>query len=171
MNAVDRIDLDGAPVNFSKVSGAFTSGNSSVIDIRSGTDSDLDVLGTIIAGGAGGTSGIVWSGNDSSVYLHDTPDRSLFERTNRDFSHGCVRVSRPDELADLLLRRNGGWNINSVRAAMQDVNAPNRKEEFSRSMPVYLIYWTSTIMVDGRVRFDQDIYGHDVEMYQKFGLQ
>ena len=109
--------------------------------------------------------------NDSSVYLHDTPDRSLFERTNRDFSHGCVRVSRPDELADLLLRRNGGWNINSVRAAMQDVNAPNRKEEFSRSMPVYLIYWTSTIMVDGRVRFDQDIYGHDVEMYQKFGLQ
>ena len=54
---------------------------------------------------------------------------------------------------------------------MQDVNAPNRKEEFSRSMPVYLIYWTSTIMVDGRVRFDEDIYCHDVEMYQKFGLK
>ncbi len=109
--------------------------------------------------------------NDSSVYLHDTPDHSLFERADRDFSHGCVRVSRPDELADLLLKRNGGWNINSVRAAMQDTNAPNRKETFSRPMPVYLVYWTSTIMGDKRVRFDQDMYGHDAILYQKFGLQ
>tara|TARA_R110000850_G_scaffold19988_27_gene59877 strand:- start:41 stop:1639 length:1599 start_codon:yes stop_codon:yes gene_type:complete len=109
--------------------------------------------------------------NDSSVYLHDTPDHSLFDRANRDFSHGCVRVARPDELADLLLQRNGGWNINSVNAAMQDVNSPNRKEDFSRPMPVYLVYWTSTIMGDNRVRFDEDIYGHDAIMLQKFGLQ
>lgn len=108
--------------------------------------------------------------NDSSVYLHDTPDHSLFERADRDFSHGCVRVSRPDELAALLLQRNGGWNINSARAAMQDVNNPNRKEVLSTPMPVYLIYWTSTIMSDGRVRFDQDMYGHDRIMLQKFGL-
>lgn len=109
--------------------------------------------------------------NDSSVYLHDTPDHSLFQRADRDFSHGCVRVSRPDELASILLQRNGGWNINSVRAAMQDETNPNRKEVFSRPMPVYLIYWTSTIMNDGRVRFDQDMYGHDRIMYQKFGIQ
>ncbi|MEM9282846.1 MAG: L,D-transpeptidase family protein [Verrucomicrobiota bacterium] len=109
--------------------------------------------------------------NDSSVYLHDTPDHSLFERADRDFSHGCVRVSRPDELADLLLRSNGGWNLQSVRAAMQDSSNPNRKEVFTKPMPVYLIYWTSTIMVDNRVRFDQDIYGHDQIMYQKFGIQ
>ena len=108
--------------------------------------------------------------NDSSVYLHDTPDHSLFQRADRDFSHGCVRVSRPDELANILLQRNGGWNMGSVQAAMQDVNNPNRKENFSRPMPVYLIYWTSTIMNDGRVRFDQDMYGHDRIMYQKFGL-
>jgi murein L,D-transpeptidase YcbB/YkuD len=81
-----------------------------------------------------------------------------------------VRVSRPDELAALLLQRNGGWNINSARAAMQDVNNPNRKEVLSTPMPVYLIYWTSTIMSDGRVRFDQDMYGHDRIMLQKFGL-
>ncbi len=108
--------------------------------------------------------------NDSSVYLHDTPDHSLFERADRDFSHGCVRVSRPDELAALLLQRNGGWNINSARAAMQDVNNPNRKEDLIKPMPVYLIYWTATIMNDGRVRFDQDMYGHDSIMLQKFGL-
>jgi murein L,D-transpeptidase YcbB/YkuD len=109
--------------------------------------------------------------NDNSVYLHDTPDHSLFKATDRDFSHGCVRVSRPDELANLLLQRNGGWDINKVRGSMQDVNTPNRKEDFSRSMPVYLVYWTSTIMGDKRVRFDQDIYGHDSIMFQKFGLQ
>lgn len=109
--------------------------------------------------------------NDSSVYLHDTPDHSLFERADRDFSHGCVRVARPDELANLLLQRNGGWNLDAVRASMQDVTVPNRKEDFSRSMPVYLVYWTSTIMSDGRVRFDQDMYGHDNTMFQKFGLQ
>lgn len=108
--------------------------------------------------------------NDSSVYLHDTPDHTLFERADRDFSHGCVRVSRPDELAALLLQRNGGWNIHSARAAMQDVNNPNRKEVLNTPMPVYLIYWTSTIMSDGRVRFDQDMYGHDRVMLQKFGL-
>lgn len=110
--------------------------------------------------------------NDSSVYLHDTPDHSLFQRADRDFSHGCVRVSRPDELATILLQRaGGGWDINSVRQSMQDVNTPNRKEDFPVSMPVYLVYWTSTIMNDGRVRFDQDIYGHDRVMYQKFGIQ
>lgn len=108
--------------------------------------------------------------NDNSVYLHDTPDHSLFQRADRDFSHGCVRVSRPDELANLLLQRNGGWNIEMVRTAMQDVPNPNRKEKFSRVMPVYLIYWTCTIMGDGRVRFDTDIYGHDGMMFQKFGL-
>lgn len=109
--------------------------------------------------------------NDSSVYLHDTPDRHLFKATDRDFSHGCVRVARPDELADILLKRNGGWNLHSVRAAMEDVNNPNRKENLSKPMPVYLVYWTSTIMGDDRVRFDQDIYGHDHKMFQRFGLR
>lgn len=109
--------------------------------------------------------------NDNSVYLHDTPDHTLFERANRDFSHGCVRVSRPDELATLLLQRSGGpWDINNVRAAMNDSANPNRKEVFSKTLPVYLMYWTSTVMSDGRVRFDEDIYGYDTVMFQKFGI-
>lgn len=109
--------------------------------------------------------------NDSSVYLHDTPDHRLFEATDRDFSHGCVRVARPDELADIVLRRNGGWNIGAVRDAMNDETRPARKEDLSRSMSVYLVYWTSTIMGDGRVRFDQDIYLHDSIMYERFGIR
>ncbi len=109
--------------------------------------------------------------NDNAVYLHDTPDHSLFKATDRDFSHGCVRVSRPDELAEILLRRNGGWDLPTVRASMNDASQPNRRVNFDTTIPVYLVYWTSTIMDDGRVRFDQDIYGHDVVMKGKFGLE
>lgn len=109
--------------------------------------------------------------NDNAVYLHDTPDHSLFQATDRDFSHGCVRVSEPAMLASYLLRDKPEWNIQTVQAAMQDANRPNHKVNLTESVPVYLVYWTSTIMDDGRVRFDQDIYGHDGEMFAKFGLE
>lgn len=109
--------------------------------------------------------------NDNSVYLHDTADRSLFNQTDRDLSHGCVRVSRPAELAEIILRRNReGWNRAGVEAAMNDANNPANKVHLKEPLPVYLMYWTSFIMGDGRVRFDQDIYGHDVVMKQRFGL-
>ncbi|HRX55162.1 MAG TPA: L,D-transpeptidase family protein, partial [Verrucomicrobiales bacterium] len=109
--------------------------------------------------------------NDNSVYLHDTPNHDLFKATDRDFSHGCVRVSRPDELADFVLKANGDWNLESIQNAMRDAKQPNRKVDLKSPIPVYLIYWTSTIMDDGRVRFDQDIYGHDAEMLRQFGLR
>ena len=109
--------------------------------------------------------------NDNSVYLHDTPNHDLFKATDRDFSHGCVRVSRPDELADFVLKPNGDWNLGTIQTAMRDAKQPNRKVDLKSPIPVYLIYWTSTIMDDGRVRFDQDIYGHDAEMLRQFGLR
>ncbi len=109
--------------------------------------------------------------NENSVYLHDTPDHSLFKATDRDFSHGCVRVSEPALLASFVLRQNEGWNIQSIQAAMQDSSRPDHKVDLAKPIPVYLVYWTSTIMDDGRVRFDQDIYGHDGEMFAKFGLE
>lgn len=110
--------------------------------------------------------------NDNSVYLHDTPNRNLFKMADRDLSHGCVRVSRPDELAHIILQRNPeNWNLNAVRAAMEDAGNPNNKVHLSEPLPVYLMYWTSFIMGDGRVRFDEDIYGHDVVMKQRFGLR
>lgn len=108
--------------------------------------------------------------NDNSVYLHDTPNHSLFQATDRDFSHGCVRVSEPDRLAEFVLRANGDWPLDTIRAAMQDTTRPNRRVNLKESLPVYLVYWTSTIMDDGRVRFDQDIYGHDAVMAARFGL-
>lgn len=109
--------------------------------------------------------------NDSAVYLHDTNHRELFEKADRDFSSGCVRVQRPEELANILLQSNPGWTIPAIRAAMEDASQPDRREVLQKKMPVYLNYWTCTIMGDSRVRFDKDIYGHDVTMFQRFGLQ
>lgn len=109
--------------------------------------------------------------NDSAVYLHDTNMPELFQRADRDFSSGCVRVARPVELAQYILRHNPGWTPESIRALMDDPNVHDRRERLNKSTSVYLVYWTCTIMGDGRVRFDRDIYGHDVTMFQKFGLQ
>ncbi|MEM6278042.1 MAG: L,D-transpeptidase family protein [Verrucomicrobiota bacterium] len=108
--------------------------------------------------------------NDSAVYLHDTNHRELFTKADRDFSSGCVRVQRPVELAQILLRSNPGWNASSIQAAMNDASQPDRREVLKQTMPVYLNYWTCTIMQDSRVRFDKDIYGHDEVMFQRFGL-
>lgn len=109
--------------------------------------------------------------NDSAVYLHDTNMPELFQRADRDFSSGCVRVARPVELAQFILRENPGWSPEAIRATMDDPNVNDRRETLKKTTSVYLNYWTCTIMGDGRVRFDRDIYGHDVTMFQKFGLQ
>jgi L,D-transpeptidase YcbB len=58
------------------------------------------------------------SPNAYGVYLHDTPAQELFARSRRDFSHGCVRVERPDELAAWALRDEPGWTPERVRAAL-----------------------------------------------------
>ncbi len=108
--------------------------------------------------------------NDSAVYLHDTPNHSLFERTDRDFSHGCVRVSDPPGLAEFALAANGDWDRVSIDASLNDTSRPNRQVNLERAIPVYLTYWTATILDDGRVRFDQDIYEHDRALRAELGL-
>jgi len=108
--------------------------------------------------------------NDSAVYLHDTPNRDLFDRTDRDFSHGCVRVSDPARLAEFSLSANGDWPFERIDAALNDAQHPNRQVNLIHPIPVYLIYQTATILDDGRVRFDQDIYEHDRPLRENLGM-
>ncbi len=109
--------------------------------------------------------------NDSAVYLHDTNTPELFQRADRDYSSGCVRVARPVDLAQFVLRGNSGWTPESIRATMDNPGVSNRREHLNKATSVYLTYWTCTIMGDGRVRFDEDIYGHDATMFRRFGIQ
>lgn len=100
--------------------------------------------------------------NKYSVYIHDTPTRSLFAREDRALSHGCIRLEKPIEFAELLLTYDKQWTTEKIKEAM------NLKREkvvnLDRKIPVvifYLTYWTDSI---GQQFFRQDIYNRDMEI-------
>jgi murein L,D-transpeptidase YcbB/YkuD len=97
--------------------------------------------------------------NHFDVYLHDTPADSLFERVQRDFSHGCVRVEKPRELAQWLLGDQPEWTPARIDAAMNA--GVERHVALKRPVPVYILYQTVWVDGDGTAHFPEDIYGHD----------
>jgi murein L,D-transpeptidase YcbB/YkuD len=102
--------------------------------------------------------------NQYDVYLHSTPQPSLFNRTRRDFSHGCVRVQKPGDLAVWVLRNQAGdWDLDKVQEAMQ-TGPDNREVSLKEPIPVVIFYLTAHIDEQGRVNFFDDIYGYDREM-------
>lgn len=93
--------------------------------------------------------------NDHDVYLHDTPSRDLFERPQRAFSHGCIRLDDVYGLAQLLL----GWDRAMIDAA---IAAGATKTVFlEKPLPVMILYWTTQTDADGRVLFFEDLYSRD----------
>jgi murein L,D-transpeptidase YcbB/YkuD len=100
--------------------------------------------------------------NDYSVYMHDTPAQEFFSKTRRDFSHGCIRLEKPADLAVWVLRDNPGWNADQVRAAMN--GNPNQQVNLAHPIPVLIVYATVTVTEDGTVHFYDDIYGHDATL-------
>jgi murein L,D-transpeptidase YcbB/YkuD len=100
--------------------------------------------------------------NSHSVYLHDTPSRSLFGRDQRAFSHGCIRVYKPLTLGEVLLRQDGqDWDEARIQSVIDA--AKITKVKLNSPLPVMLLYWTVHI-VDGNVMFKQDIYGRDKQL-------
>ena len=96
--------------------------------------------------------------NHHAVYLHDTPQRSLFVRSRRSLSHGCVRVEKPDELA-LILLGDQSWDMAGLRAAYA---APRTlRIELARPVPVFLDYRTAFVDERGRLNLRPDLYGYD----------
>ncbi len=97
--------------------------------------------------------------NSYSIYLHDTPSKSLFGESSRAFSHGCIRVKDPAKLADFLLKDEKEWNPESIATAM------NRgKEQYvtlNTKVPVFLAYLTAFVDQDGQLNFRKDIYKLD----------
>ena len=93
--------------------------------------------------------------NDFNIYLHDTPARRLFQRDVRAFSHGCIRVEKPAQLAQWVL----GWDDDRVERAMEE-GPDNRHVNLPKKIPVYIVYMT-TYMRDGQLWFGNDVYGRD----------
>ncbi len=101
--------------------------------------------------------------NEYNVYLHSTPSQQLFSQSRRDFSHGCIRVEKPAELAAWALRNNPGWDLARVQAAMQ-TGKDNVQVNLTQPIPVLILYGTAVVDEDGTVHFFDDIYGHDASL-------
>jgi L,D-transpeptidase YcbB len=96
--------------------------------------------------------------NQDNIYLHHTPSVGLFERDRRDFSHGCIRVEQPRDLAEFVLRGMAGWDRARIDAAMEKGSSQTLR--LSESVPVVLTYGTSRVQGE-QIYFYRDLYGLD----------
>lgn len=105
--------------------------------------------------------------NKFDVYLHDTPEPWLFDRAVRSFSSGCIRIARPVDLAEELLRDDPEWTRERIIAAIED--GTTRVVRLRTPIGVHLLYWTAWRAADGRMQFRGDIYGRDAALYAALG--
>jgi L,D-transpeptidase YcbB len=101
--------------------------------------------------------------NSFNIYLHDTPDKHLFKKKQRAYSHGCIRLADAEKLANYVL--DDEWTPEKIRSAMN-----KGKEKFVKikdPIPVLIEYYTAWVNEDGVLNFRKDIYGHDRKMARK----
>ena len=152
---MEVVTANGSPVNPSSVDwGSVNESNwKYVLRRRPGPKNDLGDVKFIFP-------------NTNDIYLHDTPHDELFSQAKRGFSHGCVRVEKPIDLAEYLLRNSAGWD----RAQILNTISV-RKEKYVKLkevLPVYLVYFTAWADDKGQVHFRDDIYGHDKTLAQQY---
>ena len=100
--------------------------------------------------------------NEFSIYLHDTPSKSLFARSQRTFSHGCIRVARPLDMAAYLLEGQEGWGPEEIDAAI--ASGEQRIVSLARPLPVEIDYRTAWVDGEGRLQLRPDVYGRDARL-------
>jgi murein L,D-transpeptidase YcbB/YkuD len=97
-----------------------------------------------------------------TVFMHDTMkrDRYMFGRAQRTFSHGCMRIAKPIELAEILLREDKGWDAEHVRDMVR--NGPSNNEiMIDRKIPIHTTYFTALVDEKGKLHTFPDVYGHE----------
>jgi len=110
--------------------------------------------------------------NQYDIYLHSTPQPELFDRTRRDFSHGCIRVQKPEDLAVWVLTNSDtpppqgkDWDLDTVHDIM--TNGPdNHQVNLKTPLPVVIFYLTAIQDEDGHTHFFDDIYGYDQKLQE-----
>ena len=96
--------------------------------------------------------------NEHMVYLHDTPSKNLFSRSERTFSSGCIRVQKIMELAELLLD-DPAWDQAAIASTIG--KHKTKRVSLRQSVPIYLVYWTVEVQEGGSVEFKRDPYHRD----------
>lgn len=97
--------------------------------------------------------------NSFSVYLHDTPSKNLFDKTERSFSSGCIRVENALQLAEYLLNDSVNWSLDKIKKQIDSkktLTLPLKEQP-----EIYLLYWTAWLNKEGVVQFRNDIYDRD----------
>jgi murein L,D-transpeptidase YcbB/YkuD len=102
--------------------------------------------------------------NEQNVYLHGTPAQRLFARSQRAFSHGCVRVEDPAALAEWVFAGSGEWSRDRILQTISDTAVVSRRVRVPRQIQVMLVYLTAAAAGEGSVRFAADIYGKDTAL-------
>lgn len=100
--------------------------------------------------------------NSNNIYLHDTPSKSLFQRESRAFSHGCIRVEKPKELAEAILANDSKWNSEKIDLAMH--KGKETWYTIKNEIPVYIGYFTAWMDRDGALHFYNDVYKRDAQL-------
>jgi murein L,D-transpeptidase YcbB/YkuD len=107
--------------------------------------------------------------NKHAIYLHDTPHRELFDRSNRAFSAGCIRVQYPLELAEILLADPDNWRREQIEAVVESEEL--KTVHLANPVDVLLMYWTASPTATGRVKFHADIYDRDATVLKRLDAE
>jgi len=107
--------------------------------------------------------------NDCGCYLHDTPAKDLFDKFDRAFSHGCVRIEKPLDLAEYLLREDPKWTRDQL-AIMIDKGGNPKTIWLPEPVPIYFLYFTAWVEDDGVVNFRKDVYGQDEVLKKRLNM-
>jgi L,D-transpeptidase YcbB len=100
-----------------------------------------------------------------TIFMHDTPDKWMFNSKQRTLSHGCLRVRNPMDLAEIVLAYDKGWD----RAKIEELSKSgplNNEIKIDKRLPIHLAYFTAWVDDDGKLRTFHDIYGHEKRVTQ-----
>ena len=100
--------------------------------------------------------------NQFGVYLHDTPSRGLFERNIRSFSHGCIRLEKPLELAEYVLKKDPKWTRDKIVSEIKEVK--EKEVGLPEPIDVHILYLTAWVDENSFLNFRDDIYGRDKKL-------
>jgi murein L,D-transpeptidase YcbB/YkuD len=103
--------------------------------------------------------------NNFNIYMHDTPEKEFFNKSERDLSHGCIRLSNAPKMAYFLLRNSPLWPREKIDAAMN--SGHQQFVKLAPPVPVIITYYTAWVDNKGVLHFAGDIYRHDRQMAQK----
>ncbi len=136
------------------------------VDWQNITLQELYGLNMVQGSGANNPLGLirVLMPNRHNIYLHDTNNKSLFARTNRAKSSGCVRMKNPEKVASFILQAKSRWSDNKMKNILSE---GEMKDVYTgEKMPVYLLYHTVWIGSENQIVYGNDIYNHDKKLLQ-----